>query len=273
MTEGERWAVALLEELRSARFTPAAWMRFLRRSFERARERRRERAREHRQALALGLAGIAGWAAVALLGRAALGAGGAAWWLAVVLMLDWHLGMLERPDGRPLRGLGTANWLCLTRAAAVPALLVLPPAALAGALAGLGVTDVLDGRLARSRDEVTRLGLWLDGAVDGFVLGAAALAESREGSLPAWVAALVVSRYALPWLGVAVAYFARASAPSRHGHVPARAPGVVLLTGLVAAPFWASGGAALAAAGAVAGLAALAATVMRSLAPRSLPSG
>lgn len=259
MTEGEAWARALLVELRAGRFRPRAWVCFLRRSFERAAERRRERRREHRTVLLLTAAGAAAWTAA---GLAALGwsaAAGAGWWLAVCLMLDWHLGMLERPDGRPLGRLGAANVLSLLRAGLVPALLLAPPAVAGALLLAAGVSDAADGALARGRDEVTRLGLWLDGAVDTFVLGAAVLAAP----LPGWVIALVLARYGIPWIAVAVAYFARAEAPGRDRAVSGRYPGLVLFVGLALALFGLPGGAWLVAAGALGGLATFAATVAR----------
>ncbi len=64
MTPGEVWTQQVLAELRSARYRPLAWARFLARSFARAREARAERRSEHRRTLALGSLGLAAWAAV-----------------------------------------------------------------------------------------------------------------------------------------------------------------------------------------------------------------
>lgn len=263
MTEGERWATELLADLRAQRYTPRAWCLFLARSFRRAGTRRRERRRAGGQVLGLGAAGVVAWAGVAAAGRPGLAAAGAGWWLAVVLMLDWHLGMLERPDGTALDGLGLANAISLVRAGLVPALPALSPTALAVALAAAHATDILDGRLARARGEVTRLGLWLDGAVDTLLLGVAAVAAARIGAIPGWAAGLVVVRCALPWLLAPGIYFVRARAPRLEGHVPGRLPGFVLLAGLVTSPFWA-GGTAIVAAGAAGGLLTLAASAARS---------
>jgi phosphatidylglycerophosphate synthase len=259
VTEGEAWARELLAELRAASFRPWAWVRFLRRSFVRAGERRRERSREHRSVLLLAAVGVAAWllAGLAVLGWDA--AAGAGWWLAVCVMLDWHLGLLERPDGRPLGRVGAANSLSLLRAGLAPALLLVPPVAAGALLLAAGASDAVDGPLARRRDEITRLGLWLDGAVDTFVLGAAALAAP----LPAWVTALVLARCALPWLSISIAYFARARAPDGQRAVPGRYPGLVLFAGLALALFGLPGGAGLAAAGALAGLVTFAGTVAR----------
>lgn len=256
MTDGERWARDVLEELRAARYRPGGWARFLARSFERAAEQRRKRRRAHGEMLALGVLGLAVWGGVALAGHPALGAAGAGWWLLVVLMLDWHLGMLDGAES-----LGAANALCLLRLGLVPALPMLSAPALATALLAAAATDVLDGRLARTRSEESRLGHWLDGAADGLVVSVAAVV-----ALPAWAAALVVARYAGPWfLGTAV-YFAGAGLTAR---VSARAPGFVVLAGLVLVSLGAPLGVLVAATGAAAGLAAVAGTVLREAAQAS----
>jgi phosphatidylglycerophosphate synthase len=259
VTEGEAWARELLAELRAGRFRPPAWVRFLHRSFVRAGERRRERRREHRTVSLLAAAGGGAWLAAGLVLLGWPAAAGAGWWLAVCLMLDWHLGMLERPDGRPLGRLGVANGLSLLRAGVAPALLLVPPAAAGALLLVAGASDAADGPLARRRGEVTRLGIWLDGAVDTFVLGAAALAAP----LPGWVGALVLVRYGIPWVAVAAAYFVRAEAPGRGHAVSGRIPGLVLFAGLAFALFGLPGGAWLVAAGALGGLATFALSVAR----------
>lgn len=259
MTEGERWARELLAELHAARFAPRAWQRFFARSFERADERRRERDREHRQALVLGTLGLVAWAAVALAGEPALGAAGAAWWALTILMLDWHLGMLERRDGTPLGTIGAPNLLSLARVGAVPALPALAPVVLAAALAAAAATNVLDGLLARRRDQVSRLGFWLDGIADALVLSAAAVLAAAHGNLPAWAAALVVVRFALPAAAIVGSYvFVHEPPPGRL--VRGRVAGVALWTGLVIALLDAPAGAELTALGAVGGLIASAAT-------------
>jgi phosphatidylglycerophosphate synthase len=258
MTEGELWARQLLAELRADRFRPRAWVRFLRNSLERARTTRRAR-REHRTVLLLAASGAAAWTAagVAVLGPVAAIA--AAWWLSACLMLDWHLGMLERPDGRPLAGLGLANTLALLRVGVAPALLLVSQDAAGVLLLVAGMTDAVDGPLARQRDEVTRLGRWLDGAGDSFAFGAAALAAP----LPGWVRALVLIRYGVPWLGVAAVYFARAHAPSRKGAVSGRYPGLVLFAGLVLVLFGLPAATWPVAAGAIGGLITLGLTSAR----------
>ncbi|HZR90864.1 MAG TPA: CDP-alcohol phosphatidyltransferase family protein [Gaiellaceae bacterium] len=253
------WTEEVLAELRAARFGPRAWARFLTRSFARARQARRERPSAHRQTLILAAAGLAGWAAAAPAGTPWLALAGGLWWALLALMVDWHLGML---DAR--RRLGPANVLTILRAGAVPALLAIPPAQLAALLIPAGLLDALDGPIARARGETTRLGIWLDGSVDGLVLAAAAIGAARAGLLPAWAVALVLARHGLQWLAVTVAYFAAARPPALEALVPARLPGLVLFTGLALAALGAPGAAALVAAGALGGLAAFALTLARA---------
>ena len=264
MTEGERWTRELLLELRAARYTHHGRRSFLARALERAGDERRRNRRAHGQVLVLLGAGLASWAAVGLAGHPVLAVVGGFWWLHVALMLDWHLGMLERADGRRLQGLGVANVVTLTRAGLVPALPALSPPALAVALLVAGVTDVLDGWWARRRDEVTRLGFWLDGTIDTLVLGVGIVAAARVGLVPNWIAGLVVVRYAFPWLAVAGLYFVHAQAPPRDGHVSGRIPGAALVVGVALAAVHPPAGVGLAAAGAIGGLIVVCLTLVRS---------
>lgn len=266
MIGGEAWTRQVLAELRAARFTPAAWVRFLGRSFARSRERRADRQDEHRTVVVLAAAGAAGWLLTLQVGGTLLALAGAGWWLLLAVMLDWHLGMLERPGGGRVDGVGAANLLTLARGGLAPALL-----ALAGSAAGLtllllaGSVDVADGRVARRRGEVTILGTWLDGAVDTLVVGAAALGAALHGLLPAWAASLVLARFALPWGLAAGLYFGRAERPSLDGITAARpaslVAGAAVYAGLVLAFLHLGGAGPVTAIGAAAGIGALGAAV------------
>ena len=125
-----------------------------------------------------------------------------------------------------------------------------------------GLSDVADGLIARARGEVSRLGAWLDGAVDGFLLSLAVVVAADRALLPAWVAGLVVGRYLLPWLVIALVYFVSAQAPNRDGYVSGRAPGAVLVIGLALAAFGVPGADFVAAVAAVSGLATFGATIV-----------
>ena len=263
MTEGEVWAEELLRELRSRRYRPRAWRCFLSESFARAHAVRQQRRCEHRQALFVGAVGLTGWVAVAPV-RPWLALAGALWSLLVAAMLDWHLGMLENDGGRPLHRLGLPNLLTLARAATVPALAVVSPLLLAILLIPVGISDGIDGPLARRRGEQTRLGAWLDGSVDTLVLSAAAVGAARHGLLPWWATVLVATRYGLPWLVIGFAYFVRAAPPSRASRVSGKAPGLVLFAGLVLAVLRLPGAAPLVAVGGAAGLATFVLTLVHT---------
>ncbi|CEP68706.1 CDP-diacylglycerol--glycerol-3-phosphate 3-phosphatidyltransferase [Moorella glycerini] len=94
-----------------------------------------------------------------------------------------------------------ANRLTLVRLGLVPlfAILVLlpwgPGRYLAAALFLLAAaTDGLDGYLARSRDEVTRLGQLLDPLVDKLLITTALILLVQLHLVPAWVVILIVGR-------------------------------------------------------------------------------
>ena len=268
MTEGELWTQEVLAELKASGFRPQAWVRFIAQSLSFARERRRDRPLEHRATVVLGGLGLAAWVAVAATGRPWLAAAGALWWVLATLMLDWHLGMLETQDGRRVDGLGPANMLTFLRAGTPPAVFALfATSAGIGLLAAAGLSDVLDGWLARRRGETTRLGRWLDGSVDGLVIGAAALGSLQTGRAPAWLIALILVRYAAPWILVATMTFAHAKTPDPARLVSGRLPGLVLFVGLLLLSLDVGAGITVSALGAVGGLATLAATLVFSFRP------
>jgi cardiolipin synthase (CMP-forming) len=100
---------------------------------------------------------------------------------------------------------GEANQVTLARAhLAAPALVYalagdLGPLAVVLALAGL--TDLVDGTVARRFERPSTLGGGLDPVVDGVLLGAVVVGLALGGSFPLWLALVIVARYALPALG------------------------------------------------------------------------
>lgn len=96
--------------------------------------------------------------------------------------------------------MGLANWLTLVRIGLVPVfvtLLVYDRVGLAmGTFVLAGVTDTLDGYIARSRGMKTRLGAFLDPLADKMLLTASFVTMTYRfpAILPFWLTAVVLSR-------------------------------------------------------------------------------
>jgi cardiolipin synthase len=100
---------------------------------------------------------------------------------------------------------GIANQVSLARAyLAAPALAYSVTAdhlgLLAVVLAVAGLTDLVDGTIARRFDRPSTLGGGLDPVVDGLLLGAVAIGLVIGGILPLWLAIIIVLRYLVPAL-------------------------------------------------------------------------
>jgi len=98
---------------------------------------------------------------------------------------------------------GAANQVTLARAhLAAPALVYsVDPSRLlllAAVVSLAGLSDVLDGAVARRLERPSRLGGALDPVVDGLFFGAVAIGLVVGVSYPLWLAGVVVLRYALP---------------------------------------------------------------------------
>ena len=96
--------------------------------------------------------------------------------------------------------MGLANWLTIVRILLVPVLvicLVYNRALLAfGTFVVAGVTDMMDGYIARTRGTKTRLGAFLDPLADKLLLTASfvTLTYKYPKVLPFWLTAIVLSR-------------------------------------------------------------------------------
>jgi cardiolipin synthase len=104
---------------------------------------------------------------------------------------------------------GVANQVSLARAyLAAPALAyaVVPgyfgPLAVVVALAGL--SDLVDGTIARRFDRPSTLGGGLDPVVDGLFLGAVGVGLAVGGAFPLWLGLVVLLRYLVPAVAGAV---------------------------------------------------------------------
>ena len=58
----------------------------------------------------------------------------------------------------------------------------------------LGMSDVLDGKLARSRNSVTEFGKFLDPVADKVMIGTAMISLSILGYLPCWITVVIMVR-------------------------------------------------------------------------------
>ena len=100
---------------------------------------------------------------------------------------------------------GLANQVSLARAyLAAPALAYASTPGdlglLAVTVAVAGVTDLVDGTIARRTQAVSRFGGGLDPVVDGVFVGAVGLGLTIGGAIPAWLAGVALARYLLPAL-------------------------------------------------------------------------
>lgn len=107
--------------------------------------------------------------------------------------------------------LNLPNFLTLIRIVAIPFFLVLLSAefyleALILLVAG-GLTDVLDGALARLRNQQTPLGAYLDPIADKLLLISSFVMLGLHEVIPAWVVIVVVSRDFIILFGYAIIYF------------------------------------------------------------------
>jgi cardiolipin synthase (CMP-forming) len=116
---------------------------------------------------------------------------------------------------------GEANQVSLARAhLAAPALVYsLAPdrlGLLAVVLAIAGLTDLVDGTIARRFDRPSTLGGGLDPVVDGVLLGGVAIGLALGGIFPLWLAGVIVARYLLPSVGGLVLIYLHRRPELRH---------------------------------------------------------
>ena len=122
---------------------------------------------------------------------------------------SWPRGILAQAAGRlggprdrpqPCIPMGLANWLTIARILLIPVLVTLVVynrsvlALVTFAVAG--VTDTLDGYIARTRGKKTRLGAFLDPLADKLLMTASfvTLTYKFPRVLPFWLTAVVLSR-------------------------------------------------------------------------------
>ena len=106
--------------------------------------------------------------------------------------------------------LGLANWLTILRILLIPVFVSLMVYRRVGwALAVFvlaGLTDALDGYVARTHGRKTRLGAFLDPMADKLLLTASFVTLTYRGLLPFWITAVVLSRDLLLMLGAVLVH-------------------------------------------------------------------
>lgn len=97
--------------------------------------------------------------------------------------------------------MNTANKLTMLRVILIPAFLVVLYTGFAGSqyvalaiFAIASITDFADGHIARSRDQVTDFGKFMDPLADKVLVIAALLWFTQTGIMPAWAVLIVVIR-------------------------------------------------------------------------------
>jgi cardiolipin synthase (CMP-forming) len=145
-----------------------------------------------------------------------------------------------------MTALTPANQLTLLRMLAVPAFVILVVYGYLGwaliVFAAAGVTDALDGLIARRSGQKTRLGAWLDPAADKLLLVTTFVVLTMPGlglanRLPVWLTVLIISRDIGIVLTVAVVNLAigpKTFKPSMYGKL---ATAVYIITAVVAMYF------------------------------------
>ena len=105
-----------------------------------------------------------------------------------------------------MRKLGIANWITIVRMIFIPVFLVVllgqyaadwsdwRPWLAAAVFTVLAATDAVDGYVARTRNEVTTFGKFIDPLADKLLVTAALVGLVQLGSLPGWVAIVIIGR-------------------------------------------------------------------------------
>jgi cardiolipin synthase len=226
-------------------WSPRALLAFFADSGAERREQMRERAAEVRRmtlfgavsavALVAGLALVylprpgAGYAACALLSLAGV-------WL-LTLWCRRYAGLLHAPDGGPPAAIGLANYLTLIRFyLIVPVVVLLAQDRLRTGLAlylALGLSDVVDGIVARRRGERTEFGIVMDPLADVLSTAAVFAVLYVRGFVPWWLFALLMLRYLMLVVGSFI-FFLLVGPIRFRSTIPGKVVGVLQTAGVTA---------------------------------------
>ncbi|HVB73732.1 MAG TPA: CDP-alcohol phosphatidyltransferase family protein [Ktedonobacteraceae bacterium] len=232
LSSESQFVVDLLKTLRNEKFSPAAWVRFIARSWEMSRQTARDNPTLKRSWSRVSL--VLGGLAFVLFSSSFVLEGPA---VALRLLpgflfcvawqindLYWHLGLNRQPStGALLSTVGIANFCAQLRGLAASFLLgrlvggVATPTALTllAFLCGI-ITDILDGQIARRTSTQSKLGQITDGEADFCLYLAVTVILIQSGILPIWVGILMLARFLMPLLAALASYFILAH-PVRFG--------------------------------------------------------
>jgi len=137
-------------------------------------------------------------------------------WSGFLSWIFWiHLGLVRSPDGTMRERFGIPNTLTFFRLLMVPAIahylshpFAWGPLQVWGLfiVLAVGITDVLDGTLARLLDWRTDYGRFSDPMADVMTTTTASIAMAVSGVIPFWLSALIVFRYAGAFFGFVLTF-------------------------------------------------------------------
>jgi len=136
--------------------------------------------------------------------------------LALLLILSIEFFFIESTGERLIR-VNIANKITLLRISMLPSILFLILAApnhpvgpvLVPVIAATFLTDLIDGRISRTRNQVTLIGRILDSVSDYSLLIVIAVAYRAFGILPVWLFAVILGRFLLQAIGMLCVLLAR----------------------------------------------------------------
>jgi cardiolipin synthase len=154
----------------------------------------------------------------------------------VTVWLLMYVGLIRDPEGRMRNSIGLANYLTIARfLLIVPVVVLFSHGYLAAALGlyvVLGLTDVVDGIVARRRGEQTLFGVVMDPLADVFSTAAIFAAFLSQGFIPLWLFLILLVRYGMLIVGAFVLFLATGPIDFR-ATIPGKIVGVLQAIGII----------------------------------------